>query len=144
MRMAMIWLLIRGTCFGWILLTQMKLRGFTQRTQWRAQWRVVKLEERKMDPPIGKGPLVMISMKRFRLKAKIQKILWVLPHITAKKGRNISLCTIKGATSKQQAGGSRLKKVDSSSGTKSGNASLCTTKSATSKKRSFSFGKKLK
>jgi hypothetical protein len=59
----------------------------------------------------------------------------------------MSLCTTKGATSKQQsnqkrgeqAGGSRLKKVDGSStstGTKSGNASLCTTKSATAKQRS--------
>ena len=60
---------------------------------------------------------------------------------TAKKGRNTSLCTTKGATSKQrstqkkgeQASGSRLKKED---GSKSGNASLCTTKSATSKQRS--------
>ena len=60
---------------------------------------------------------------------------------TAKKGRNTSLCTTKGATSKQrstqkkgeQASGSRLKK---GGGSKSGSASLCTTKSATSKQRS--------
>ena len=60
---------------------------------------------------------------------------------TAKKGRNTSLCTTKGATSKQrstqkigeQASGSRLKKGGDS---KSGSDSLCTTKIATSKQRS--------
>ena len=60
---------------------------------------------------------------------------------TAKKGRNTSLCTTKGATSKQrstqkkeeQASGSRLKK---GGGSKSGNASSCTTESATLKQRS--------